>query len=219
MSVENYDSNGFIEDTIEETEIRHRRLAEQIIDDAASQQNVRKFMWDYVGHPDRDRRLAGEQPRLNRDKREYTREVFTGFSETGDLFHVRAIPGMLTEPKGYAVIWGDVKYGVSEAVVHTVYAIGGIKPHDVRLQLLDRQAMENSPWGHCPGQYAPPYDRLVLHQWVNGAGEIELDYREGRERQVKLHPIEDLYATMDHIEAERATLARSAFHLITNPTA
>jgi hypothetical protein len=219
MSVESYDSNGFIEDTIEETEIHHRMLAEQIIDDETSQQNVRKFMWDYVGHPDRDRRLAGEQPRFCRDDREYTREVFTGYSEAGDLFHVRAIPGMFTEPNGYVVIWGDVKNGVSEAVVHGAHAIGGIKPHDVRLQLLDRRAMDNSPRGHCPGQYAQPYDRLIFHQWTNGSGGIEVDYREGRERQVKLHPIEDLYAAMDHIEAERTALARSAFHLVTSPIA
>lgn len=218
MSVENYDSNGFIEDTIEVPEVLHRRLAEQIIDDATSQQNVRKFMWDYVGHPDRDRRLAGEQPRLRREEREYTRELFTGYSEEGDLFHVRAIPGMQTEPKGYVVVWGDIKYGISEAVVHGASTVGGITPHDIRLHLLDRQTMDNSPWGHCPGQYAPVYDRLMLHQWVNGEGELETEYKEGLKRQVKLHPIEKLYAAMDYIETERTVLARSAFTLIMNPT-
>jgi hypothetical protein len=213
MSVESYDSNGFFEDTIEAPKAHHRALVEQILEDETSLQNIRDFMWNHVGHPERDRRLAGEQPRLHRLGMEYTREMFTGYSEDGDLFHVRTIPGLLTEPKGYVVIWGNVKHGTSEAVVHSVRAIGGIAPYDTRLQLLDRDAMDNSPWGHCPGQYAPPYDQLILHQQVSSAGEVSVDYREARERHVTLHPIEQLYETMDCIEAERIMMARSALQL------
>jgi hypothetical protein len=213
MSVESYDSNGFFEDTIEEPKASHRALVEQILEDETSLQNIRDFMWNYVGHPERDRRLAGEQPRLHRLGMEYSRELFTGYSEDGDLFHVRAIPGLLTEPKGYVVVWGSMKYGASEAVVHRVQAIGGIAPHDTRLQLLDRNAMDNSPWGHCPGQYAPPYDQFIFRQWTNGAGEVQVDYREARTRHVELYPIEQLYTTMDYIEAERTVLARSALQL------
>lgn len=170
-------------------------------------------MWNYVGHPEYDRRLAGEQPRLHRLGMEYTREMFTGYSEDGDLFHVRTIPGLLTEPRGYVVVWGSLKYGTSEAVVHSVQAIGGIAPHDTRLQLLHRSAMDNSPWGHCPGQYARSYDQLVFHQHVTSQGEIQVDYREARDRQVVLHPIEQLYETMDYIEAERTMMARAALRL------
>lgn len=219
MSVESYDSSGVIEQTLELAQIvefTHRKLAEKILDDEVVQQNIRDFMWNYVGHPDRRRRLDGEQPYINRLNQEYTREIYTGFSGEGDLFHVRAIPGMLTEAQGYVVASGNIQSGVIEPVVHRSSTVGGIDPHDIRLQLLDRNAMDNSPWGHCPGQYALPYDQHMLYVRVKDDGEREVSYREGRERTVALHPIEVLYASIDFIEEERAVLARSAFKLITS---
>jgi hypothetical protein len=121
---------------------------------------------------------------------------------------------MLASPRGFVVIAGNIHEGVNEPVVHKSGTVGGIDPHDIRLQLLDRNAMDNAPWGHCPGQYAQPYDQYMFYWRRNADGQEIVEYREGRERSVVLHPIEELYATMDYIEAERATLARSAFKLI-----
>jgi hypothetical protein len=218
MSVESYDSSDSLEQTSEAqtTEIIHRKIAEKIIDDDVAQQNIRDFMWNYVGHPDKQRRLAGEQPHINRLEKEYSRELYTGFSDEGDLFHVRAIPGMLTQAQGYVVAGGNIESGVLEPVVYRSSTVGGIDPHDIRLQLLDRRAMDNSPWGHCPGQYAQPYDQYMLHVRTNDHGVPEVSYREGRERVVVLYPIEALYKSIDYIETERALLARSAFTLITH---
>ena len=220
MSVESYDSSGAIEQVFETevTEILHREIAEQIIDDDVAQQHMREFMWNFVGHPDKQRRLTGEQPSIRRTinqiEMEYTREIFTGFSDEGDIFHVRAVPGMLTSPVGYVVVSGSIGYGVSEPVVHKSGTVGGIEPHDIRLQLLDRKAMDNAPWGHCPGQYAQVYDQHMLYVRSMHDGTREVSYREGRERTVKLHPIEDLYASIDYIENTRPILARLAFQLV-----
>lgn len=220
MSVESYDSSGVIERVpeTEVTEVLHRKIAEQIIDDEVCQQNMREFMWKYVGHPDKHRRLAGEQPcikrTINQIEMEYSREIFTGFSDEGDIFHVRASAGMLTSPMGYVVAGGTVRHGVSEPVVHKSGTVGGIEPRDIRLQLLDRSAMDNAPWGHCPGQYAQAYDQHMLYVRSMDDGKRHVSYREGRERTVLLHPIEALYASIDFIESERALLARSAFQLV-----
>jgi hypothetical protein len=53
----------------------------------------------------------------------------------------------------------------------------------------------------------------MLRQQVTSAGEVSVDYREARKRHVVLHPIEQLYETMDYIEAERVMMARSALQL------
>lgn len=227
MSVESYDSSGVIEQEIEiyKAEIIHRKVAETVLDSKVAQKNVCDFMWNYVGHPDKRRRLTGERPGIKRtiDETEidYTREVYTGFSDDGDLFHIRAVPGMLTEAQGFMVAGGNIHTGILEPVVHRSSTIGGIDPREIRLQLLDRRAMDNAPWGHCPGQYAPPYDQYMLHISTGEDGEQKVFYREARDRMVMLHPIESLLESVDLIEAERtllaterALLARSAFTLI-----
>ena len=222
MFVEPYGSSDVIEQNLEPQKIQniHRKIAEKIIDDDIAQLCIRKFMWDYVGHPDKQRRLSGEQPSLHRTidgiEMAYTRELFTGFSESGELVHVRAVSGMLTEPQGYVVLMGDIETGVKEPVVHKSSTVGGIDPRDIRLQLLDRAAMDNSPWGYCPNQYAPPYDQHMLYIRATNEGVPIVSYRKGREGEVAFYPIESLYESIDFIEEQRAIMARSAFTLITS---
>ena len=180
------------------------------------------FMWCYVGHPDTEKRRRGAFPRLERQRPDgvtvkYDRELFTGYSEAGDIVHVRAIAGEKNLPQGYFVAIGTLENGLQEPYIHTVTGVGGIEPRFTTLQLINKKARANCPPGFF--EHRLPPDQWRLKWRTDNMGVIDPEVHYGyRQRHADLHPIEEVTGLMEelsqlHVPTSRE-MGRSALSLV-----
>lgn len=179
------------------------RFVELLLHDPTAKKVFDDFMWCYVGHPDPEKRRRGAFPHLDRVRPDgapvrYDRELFTAYSEAGDIVHVRAIPGEKNIPQGYFVATGTLKAGLQEPYIHTVTSVGGIEPRFTTLQLVDKKSRDNCPPGFFDHKLPPDQWRLKWRTDSMGVVDPEMHYGY-RQRHAELRPIQEATSLLEEL--------------------